>query len=241
MRWNSRHGHHRTALSLARTDDGFAGSHATKSPTLNFKAVAFRADSLQDDNEKGPAFSMVPSMHHRVRSRVEGEGSSDKGNPASSHWQAGRFGLPRLDWLGSEPDRDGRRGSCAAPLSPATVSPPWTGHWSRFVKTPAFPGEWPSLLFLASGIDARRVKTRAAMLQRSRKPGPKGDAQDQRSRPELCRSDAIGTHQRSSRKMEGSANRASAEQPTKSPPAMQNICRQMSEGTASRVTPWTSA
>jgi len=35
--------------------------------------VAFPDDSLQDDNEKGPAFRMVPSMHHRVRSRVEGE------------------------------------------------------------------------------------------------------------------------------------------------------------------------
>jgi len=141
MRWSSRHGHHRTALSLSRTDDGFAGSLAAKSPTLNFNAVAFPDDSLQDDNEKGPAFRMVPSMHHRVRSRVEGEGPSDKGNPASSHWQAGRFGLPRLDWLGSEPDRDGRQASCAAPLFPATLSPTRTGHWSRFVKAPAFPGE----------------------------------------------------------------------------------------------------
>lgn len=141
MRWSSRHGDHRTALSLARTDDGFAGSLAVQSPTLNVMAVAFAANSLQDDNEKGPAFRMVPSMHHCVRSRVEGKGPSDNGNPAASRWKAGRFRLPRLDWLGSEPDRDGRRGSCAGPLSPATLSPPWTGHCSRFVKAPAFFGE----------------------------------------------------------------------------------------------------
>src|SRR5216683_1788349 len=37
------------------------------------------------------------------------------------------------------------------------------------------------------------------------------------------------------------ANRISAETPTSAPPMMQNICRQIAEGIASWVTPWTSA
>ena len=37
------------------------------------------------------------------------------------------------------------------------------------------------------------------------------------------------------------ANRISAETPTSAPPPKQNICRQIAEGIASWVTPWTSA
>jgi hypothetical protein len=37
------------------------------------------------------------------------------------------------------------------------------------------------------------------------------------------------------------ANRISAETPTSAPPMKQNICRQIAEGIASWVTPWTSA
>jgi hypothetical protein len=37
------------------------------------------------------------------------------------------------------------------------------------------------------------------------------------------------------------ANRISAETPTSAPPMMQNICRQIADGIASWVTPWTSA
>src|SRR6266481_6643803 len=36
------------------------------------------------------------------------------------------------------------------------------------------------------------------------------------------------------------ANRISAETPTSAPPPKQNICRQIAEGIASWVTPWTS-
>lgn len=60
-------------------------------------------------------------------------------------------------------------------------------------------------------------------------------------RPTFATSHGSGSGCHVERGAAGIASRISAEMKTNAPPMMQKICRQISEGTASLVTPWTSA
>lgn len=162
---------------------------------------------------------------------------------ASCFGKLGAPGFPASIDFDSRPGRDGHGGYddalCSLPacrqLGQATDPVSWKRRLCR--------ANVRLRHSFASGIRARRGKTRAAGLQRKPKARPAG----RRPKPPFALHPTVQNlfgerrHQRCSRNMDGSASRASAEQQTNMPPAMQKISRQTSEGTASRVTPCTRA
>ena len=125
-----------------------------------------------ENQNGGPGSFMFALMSRRVWSRVEEAGRSGQPLPLG---EAGRSGLRRFDRLDAgmaETDTEDMALICSLPscrqLGQAN---------GEFRGSGALPGECPPPPSLASGMEARRVKTRAAGLQRSRQPGPKGDAQ----------------------------------------------------------------
>jgi hypothetical protein len=166
-----------------------------------------------------------------------------RSTPASLYRQAGRSELPRFDRFGARQveteAEDVVLPICSLPLSRQlgqAIGRESRKRWLFRAKCPPPPSL--ALAIVTEGEDPQGLRESPKAANRAR---PEGERQIQPLAITIALQSWVIAVQRFPSKLEGSASLASAKQPTKMPPEMQEICRQTGDGMASAVTPCTSA